>query len=312
MDPAWLWGLGRRWSPESGPTPRPGQGKGFVPSQGGLEQVEGLFSGGSCGWGWRGEARWAWLPMLTPSPSQSRGDLAAWLKWPSGPWLPCRLPPPIAVAWDPSPSHLTKRDSGSRAPAHGLLVPGLCFPQVEPQATIAEIKNLFTKSRKSRAQPHCPRDPSGQGPLGRTLSYMPLPQGPAEITPVWPRLLWACLGHPPPCGHQQERPCWALGRTTSRFACSSGLCPGATQTSEILPGGRRSCRDPGPHQAVCCDTLLSLQIHSGTPPASPSAWTPVSTAVCLAVPGLLGGPGRRPRQALSPGPTLRRGQVPEG
>lgn len=46
--------------------------------------------------------------MLTPSPSWSRGVLAAWLKWPSGPWLWCLLdglgglvsnpPPPIAVA----------------------------------------------------------------------------------------------------------------------------------------------------------------------------------------------------------------------
>ncbi|KAJ1059709.1 hypothetical protein K5549_004147 [Capra hircus] len=86
----------------------------------------------------------------------------------------------------------------------------LCFlDKVEPQATIAEIKNLFTKTR-----------------------------------------------------HPQERSCRASGRTTSPSCCVSVPCLGAT------PG------PVGAHLAVCHDTLLSLQTHSGTPPASPSAWTP--------------------------------------
>lgn len=133
------------------------------------------------------------------------------------------------------------------------------------------------------------------------------------MPPVWPRLLPACPGRVPPCGHWQEHPCWVLGRTTSSFCwCSAGLCPQATQTSDALSRGRGRCGVPGLRQPVHCDALLSSQIHSGTLPASPSAWIPVSNSCRLAAPELLGGSGRRPWQPLSPGLPLLRGQVPEG
>lgn len=74
-----------------------------------------------------------------------------------------------------------------------------------------------------------------------------------------------------------------------------GLFPAEAQASEPLSQDwRRGV--PGLCYAMCCDALLSPQIHSGTLPASPSAWTPVSTAVCSAAPRLPGGGGQRSGQ----------------
>lgn len=81
---------GERWGPETCPLLRPVQrGVGVVPSQGGLEKTEGLHSREELWVGWRGGAKQAGYAHTIPQ--LRSGVLAAWLKWPSGPWLWCRL-----------------------------------------------------------------------------------------------------------------------------------------------------------------------------------------------------------------------------
>ena len=135
----------------------------------------------------------------------------------------------------PRPPSIPTTAGGSLDQGSGL-PPGLTsvwpvLPQVEPHATIAEIKNLFTKSRKSRARPHCLPQPfwpevSGWDPCCQLLS-----PGPVEMPPE----VQDFLGLPiavPPCGHQQEHPCLVSGHPSC--LCFSGLCPGATKATQAL------------------------------------------------------------------------------
>lgn len=217
------------------------------------------------------------------------------------------VPPtcPVAAAWYPSSSHLIRRDPGSWALPRADASADCASPRWSPKPPLPRSRTF--SPRVVSLGPGCtaPCDPSGQGPLGGTSFCRDSPcvaQAsvglPGAGAPTWPLVGTPLLG----CRKDNIRLC-LLFRSVS-WSCT-GFCGAGRGGRGVAVGNL------GPTK-LCTVTSHSPQIRSGTLPASPSAWTPVSTAVCLAPPGLLGGSGWRPRQPLSPGPPLDRGQVPEG